>query len=451
MIDIEGLRATGRFKYLTEQPKLLLDKRLGIKTRGARTIKEDIFVERLAKQKYGVEAKVGIKSVLRKEKEILDITGLEFKGGFVVSREAGKGVVKKIPYKQIESITTQRYLPSLGKKTVFVDKGKTTLLKMEVKEAKAVRGGLGKRSSQQYLEQLYASELKAAPVLKPISPKVITTPTKEIVSTQVAFRQEGLPLMVGGTGLTTTPYAGQGVYEVQEVGAIQLRGTLQPSFIELKVRQEELQPQIEILRTGQRFIQPLKEEVKSALDIKSTQKYLQPQKEALKETQLFRQVLQLKEIQIQKLTQRQIQKARQIQKPIEFKQIIPIKLGDLISKVKKIAKEKPEVFEAWSKVLGREKKIGTFGTQERAEEKLGKFLKKELSAAGFLTKAGKKLKASELKLLKDVEFRKSKLSEFLVVEKKEKRLRKATTGQDIQYFRTTPRKGRKKGKSLFGI
>ena len=130
---------------------------------------------------------------------------------------------------------------------------------------------------------------------------------------------------------------------------------------------------------------------------------------------------------------------------------IPFKLSDAISKVTKMAKESPEKFEAFGERFGKEVGLGIFKTKKKAEEKLEKFLVKTLGASGYLKKGGKKLKASEVELLKKQGFRKSKLSEFLIVEKKEKRLRKQTTGKDIQFFRGKQNKGRKKGKSLFGI
>ena len=454
LIEIKKTRATGEFKYLTEQPKLLIDKKLGIKTRGARTKQDDIFVERLVKDKFGVEAKGGIKTIKHKEKEILDITGLEFKGGILVSEEIGKGVVKKIPFKTIESVTIERYIPSLEKPTIFIDKGRTTLLRLDVLEAKGVRGGLGKKSSQQYLEQLYAPELKVAPILKPTIPKVVTKPIAKIdIPTKVELRE--IPLMVGGTRLREIPYAGQGLYERTEgvgVGAIQLKGVVQPSFIEMREEQRFIQPQIEMLKARQEFIQPLKEELKVGLDIKSAQEFIQPQKEVLKEIQLLKQPQLLKQAQllrqVQLLKQAQISK-QAIKKPILFKPIF--KLEGVTDRLKKIAKEKPELFEVFGRRFGEEVKLGIFKTKTKAEKKLEKFLVKTLGAAGFVTKEGKKLKAVELELLKKKGFRPSKISEFLVVEKKEKRLRKKTTGKDIQYFRSKPLKGRKKGKSLFGI
>lgn len=169
-----------------------------------------------------------------------------------------------------------------------------------------------------------------------------------------------------------------------------------------------------------------REELKPILDVKQTQEFIQPTKEISK----IKQQIQLQR-QIQRQRLAQIQRARQVSKPMKpSKLIIPFKLKEAMTRVKAIAKERPEVFEVFGKRFGEEVKLGIFPTKPKAE---------------------KKLKEKELELLKKKGFRPSKISEFLVVEKKEKRLRKKTTGRDIQYFRKTPMRGRRKGKSLFGI
>ena len=98
--------------------------------------------------------------------------------------------------------------------------------------------------------------------------------------------------------------------------------------------------------------------------------------------------------------------------------------------------------------FGEKKSIGK-GTKKATTTKLSKYLTKELSASGFITKGGEKIKATETGLLGKDSFRKSRVSEFLVVEKKAKRLRKGGTGKTIQVFRSgkTP----KKRTNLFGL
>ena len=128
---------------------------------------------------------------------------------------------------------------------------------------------------------------------------------------------------------------------------------------------------------------------------------------------------------------------------------IPIKITSIPKRILKKVETTPEIFEAF--VFKGDKKISIAkGTKKKVEEKLSKKLKGELAASGFITKGGKKLKASETGLLKDIEFRVGKKDIYKVVEKKAKRLRKSGTGQLIQPFRKNPTKT-SKNKWLLGI
>ena len=120
----------------------------------------------------------------------------------------------------------------------------------------------------------------------------------------------------------------------------------------------------------------------------------------------------------------------------------------LPSRMLKRVREQPEIFEAFILKGGKEVSIGK-GGKKVLGKKLSKKLKGELSASGFLTKGGKKIKATETGLLKDVEFRVGKRKEYLIVERKEKRLRKAGTGKLIQPFRFNGKKSKKS--NLFNL
>lgn len=301
--------------------------------------------------------------------------------------------------------------------------------------------------------------IKVIPDIKTptITGQTIITPTPTSTITEI-------PLMVGGLGLQESKYTGTGMYErTESLGAISQVGISQPvtikieqmpklgmglrevSFVGEKERGLQIQKplQVSALKETQLDIQ------KSFLDVKPLQKVSQTQRQAQIQKQVLRQAQQLKQAQIQRQVQVQKQAQTQISET-PFKPKFAFGLGKAIKKVQKIAKEESGLFEAWGKRFGKEVKLGTFGTKEIAEKKLSKFLKGTLSAAGFITKDKKKIKASEIELLKEREFRKSKLSEFLIIERKEKRLRKAGTGKEIQFFRGLGSK-KKKSKSLFGI
>ena len=129
--------------------------------------------------------------------------------------------------------------------------------------------------------------------------------------------------------------------------------------------------------------------------------------------------------------------------------ILPPRKSPLISRLLKKADE--GLFEAVAFKFGKEVSIKK-GTKQETTKALSKFLGKTLAASGFLKeiKTGRKLKAEETGLLLDFGFRKSKVSPFLVVEKKAKRLRRGGTGKIIQAFRKTSSKKKRK-KNLFGL
>ena len=294
------------------------------------------------------------------------------------------------------------------------------------------------------------TDLKSIKILPDIKPKPIKTPDV----TTITKSTTDLPLMVGGTGLKTIPYEKTGMYETTELSSISRTGIMQPSLrktdtqikdISLvgeraKEKQVQQHKQISLFKEKQLDIQ------KPFLEVLPLQKIKQAQK--LKQTQRVKQ--SLRQTQIQKLTQAQVpRQVQQLIEPIEPTPTIPFKLGEALKKVQRMTKEKPEVVEAWGKRFGKDVKLGTFRTKKKAEEKLGMFLTKTLGASGYLKASGKKVKATEVDLLGEKGFRKSKVSEFLIVEKKERRLRKSGTGKEIQYFRGSPKKGKKK--SLFGF
>jgi len=101
-------------------------------------------------------------------------------------------------------------------------------------------------------------------------------------------------------------------------------------------------------------------------------------------------------------------------------------------------------FKIFARKGGEDIEIGETQTLGGAKELLTKKLKSGLQASGFIKrKGGEKLSFAELGGL-GPEFRISKKDLFRVVELKQKRLRKATTGKDIQFFRK-----QKKNKGLF--
>jgi len=122
-------------------------------------------------------------------------------------------------------------------------------------------------------------------------------------------------------------------------------------------------------------------------------------------------------------------------------------LQRLLSKVE--TKEgKEDLFSVFVKKSGKEVVIGKTSTKGEAESLLKTKLVKTLRASGGIKFGETKLKAESINL--GLDFGKSKRDKFLIVEKKEKRLRKSGTGFDIQAFRPTGSK-RKSKLNLFGV
>ena len=171
------------------------------------------------------------------------------------------------------------------------------------------------------------------------------------------------------------------------------------------------------------------------------------QKIQVKQLQKVAQVLQVKQLQklqvlqqikTKQVTRQVIQRPTRLKTPTTIKPIKiipPISVGLGKRKLQRLAsKVDTDEFKAIAFKFGKEVEVGK-GTKESVAKDLSKFLKGDLSASGFLEKGGKKLRAEETGLLKDLTFRKSRVSSYLVVEKKERRLRKGTTGKEVQFFR----------------
>lgn len=121
--------------------------------------------------------------------------------------------------------------------------------------------------------------------------------------------------------------------------------------------------------------------------------------------------------------------------------------NDLVKRIIKRAREEPSFFEAFTKVGGKVKSLGKFGSQEKAEKELFKVIK-GIAASGKVTRNGQSLSLKELNLFKGSEFSPSKLGGGFFIQAKEKRLGTRKETGDIQYFKKA--RGSKKSRSIFG-
>lgn len=272
--------------------------------------------------------------------------------------------------------------------------------------------------------------------------ETIKLPSLDIKLPKVKLKvkeEVNLPRMLGGKGVSSI-YEGTGRYErAESSGAFNL-GSMAVFKEQMQIQKEE--PIINLSK-GKSILKPVIED-KSKIDlvVKDLEINKILPKEQEKVIQRPVEIVQSKtqQVQRQQLIQRLTQSFRP--RPIiksSFKPSVKAKLLPLIKlpqdKSKFTIKKEESGFEAIGFRFGKEVKLGG-GTKGQASKELSEFLSGTLGASGYLKKGNIKLKAEETGLLSEFGFRKSKTgSKFLVVEEKPLRLRKGTTGKDIQFFK----------------
>ncbi|MBW2965492.1 hypothetical protein KY342_00140, partial [Candidatus Woesearchaeota archaeon] len=190
-----------------------------------------------------------------------------------------------------------------------------------------------------------------------------------------------------------------------------------------------------------------KEKVQVISDIISDLGQKQKSKQKIKQRQESRYLFNLEQLKPIKSTPKE-QKAKEV--PKSKSPIVKIKLDSL---PKRLVKSSENGFEAFGFEFGEKKKVKT-GTKEEVAIVLKKFLKGGLSASGEVIekKTGRKLKFSELSDIFGEEFRAGKSDTGKIVEKRSKRLRKGTTGKEVQFFRRSSKKSKRtKSASIFKL
>ena len=273
--------------------------------------------------------------------------------------------------------------------------------------------------------------------------------------------QEGISVGVGSMPATTQTLGGviTGTQPatMEQIGLVGSAVSSGSRFDVFGQTQSPVQEAWTDTKQDQRQIQLLKQDtkqdilLKSALvlrqkqDTKQDQRQIQIQKQDTKQIQLLKQDTKqdsmLKSLLVSLQSPKQLLKQPQVTRemlspirPVPTKPV-PTTLGGALSRVKKVIAKDEGIFEIFTTKAGKDISIGKAGTQEEAESLLKERLVSSLRAGGFLTKSGKKVRATELKTFGGGEFRLSKVSPFKIIEKKAKRLRKKTTGRQIQFFR----------------
>ena len=359
------------------------------------------------------------------------------------------------PAKAVKRRTTKefkQFATELPSGTVLIDEAGTKILETS-----------GKKSSQQFLQQLQQLPVpivKPKPVLKPSSIKAPKTQLVEPSPEVGKLIESQFPSIVGGTKIDagTKVRRPVAVQEFQTLEPLAFEGptsqAMVPGLDTKPVLLTDTQVKTGIMQNiGLDVDTKVKTDVISktspALDVSPKVKVRVNEK--IKVLEKVSQIALLKT----KVKQRSVEtfarateRVRPKPKPKPKEGVFKIKPPSLAKRILKKAEEQPDIFEVFATKAGEDISIGKAKTQTGAEELLRGKLKGTLRAGGFLTKAGQKIKARELKGFGGGEFRLSKVDPFKVIQKKEKRLGTRGETSEIQFFGGS-RKSKKKPKGFF--
>jgi len=300
----------------------------------------------------------------------------------------------------------------------------------------------GKKSSQDYLQQLYKQDLLATGLTK-VSPKIPKPKTPKTTDQLIKESQEKI----------TTPsiWEGTGMYERTTGGALEfgrqdqvttptiLTGITQLSLVDTRID----------TRITPISFQPTKTKIETRLDTKPSLKLFEEvkpvQREETKLKERQREETKLKERQREETKLKERLATRQVAKqilrtPLKTKTPKPkipkpktprIKIKLPFTSPKKVSiketKFDEDDFKVFVKKMGEDIKLGEFKTLPKAREALKSELTETLRASGFIKKGKEKLGFEDVGL-KDTGFRVSKVEPFRVVQRKTKRIK---TGGEI--------------------
>lgn len=267
----------------------------------------------------------------------------------------------------------------------------------------------------------------------------LASETSKLIKSDIKFAPKGkliesnYPKMVGGTKEVENLLRGTTTFE--EVSVTTKPTIIEKSFLDTQTKQESRFENLSLENIKLDLIQ----QPKSNLEFKQEMKFEQRMDSKLRNELKTNLKLESKQVQTQKTKQTQKSQLRQPTKPIKPKKPFIFKFPK--GKTEKVSKKEEEEYSAIGIRFGKEIKLAK-GSKEKVSKELTSFLKKGLGASGLITKGEEKLKAEETGLLSDIEFTKSKVNPYKIVERKEKRLRTGTTGKEVQVFRKTPRKSK---------
>lgn len=316
-------------------------------------------------------------------------------------------------------------------------------------------GGTGKKSSNQYLKQLYADNVIALPKqkVKIVTPKAPKVPESKLINTQNPSVSYGKSNVLSGVAMGSRSQQfsrdilgdssdfnrafSEKTLSTQKTSAFETTGS--SVFSDLSTRQN----------TGQNNQFGFSEskidlKTKVALELRTPQRTAQAQEPILKTQQRETEILKIPQKEIQKSALKVLQNlkteqaTRQVQRTSQtFSQKtktprIPRPRIKLTSKFKskRTARDILEdTYSVFVRKKGQDIGIGEFGSQREAESELGKELRKTLRASGFIERRGERINTNLFG------FTKSKRDPTRIVQPKGKRLSARSETQEIQFLK----------------
>jgi hypothetical protein len=330
-----------------------------------------------------------------------------------------------------KAVVTKEVTAPIGQRNLFFELNKKiglrkspqevgiVITKPKVKEIKDIGlKGAGKKSSQQFFKDLYQPSQVITPSLEKITSKIkIKAPEISTGIKTVSAKPESPRLATPLVKTETKPT------ETKTI-TLQREKTLLDVSPQLKVSSS--------LKTETRVTQ------KETLDIIPKERVVPKTETKPIQTTKVSQATKTRIAQPLIKTSKEKTKPKTTKKETTPRVIIKPKKAAVVS----IPRKREAGFEILQIIKGKKKKTGEAEDILAAAAKLKKGLKGGLQASGFIVEKGtkKQVKASKVLDVLGTEFRAGKRDPFKIVEKKEKRLRKAGTGKEIQAFRTKPSK-----------
>lgn len=220
ILHVKGGRAVGEFTYLTKQPVLDIDKTLGIKTRGARSIKDVYNVERkLFKDKFVMEERIKGSIYLKRGRSPIDFKEMDITRSYLFGKSTEFKRILDLKYKDIVGVSVgKKVLPS--DKIIRVDVSRTKLIDKIIDLTKKEYTILPSVKKTPFAKTF--ADKKTADLVVKIRGKAKPIPTQQIVDKLDDVGSRSLK--------TASKYWGTGQYERTEMMG-SLKSAVMPDHI----------------------------------------------------------------------------------------------------------------------------------------------------------------------------------------------------------------------------